>query len=320
MLVHGPKAEVRCVRKIYNMFIRGKLKYTEIARQLTREGVPYTHGAKWDARVIRQILTHPKYIGSNVYGRVTQRMYTPVVRKPKSEWTVSQNSFEKMVDLKTYETAQGRIEETTRRFPRNRSDKALLNDLRKIWLRHGRITTALIENSKAPSVQTYMTRFGSLCNAYRLIKYEGAFGFKWVESRKRVQALRNELMTKIVELAPNRVSIHSPGHGFRTHLQMAEGHLISVIACRVEYLYKNAMYWVMKPPAGEYQMIAVVARLLPDRNTFTDIFISPPLATFKRFYLRKDDSFLQHCIPLHNLDDFFESRCRNAASTTTGRR
>jgi DNA invertase Pin-like site-specific DNA recombinase len=304
-LVRGPSAEIRCIREIYKMFIQQRMSYSQIARELLRRRIPYVEGSKWGLRAVKEILTHPKYVGTNVYGRNTQRLYTPIVPKPKSEWIVMPDSFEKIVDLGTYAKAQRIIQKTTRRFPRNWTDLELLDALRKILAENGRVTTGLVTKSRnTPSVGTYRARFGSLTDAYKLINYDGFWRQGWLETRKHVQALRTELMTKIVALMPEYVSIQSQGGSLRTRLQIANGQLISVLACRAMCLYKDTMYWLLKPPTSECQMLALVARLSPTCDTFIDIFVTPPIGKSTSFYIRKDDGWLQRCVRLKKLGDF----------------
>lgn len=304
-LVRGPRSEIRCIRNIYKMFIEQRMTYSEIARDLARRRIPYVEGSEWGIRAVKEILTHPKYVGTYVYGRNSQRLYTPVVPMPQSEWIVTPNSFEKVVDPETYAKAQRVIQRTECRFPRNRTDQELLDALRRILAENGRITSDLIKKSRhAPSTQTYNTRFGSLSEAYKLINYDGFWRQGWLETRKHVQALRTELMTKIVALMPDYVSIENRGGSLRTRLQMADGQLISVLACRAVSLYKDRMHWMLKPPIDERQTIAVVARLKPSCGAFIDIFVTPPIGKSTGFYIKRNDAWLRTCVRLRKLDDF----------------
>lgn len=304
-LVRGPRSEIRCIRNIYKMFIEQRMTYTQIARELARRRIPYVEGSEWGIRAVKEILTHPKYVGTYVYGRNSQRLYTPVVPMPQSEWIVTPDCFEKTVDLETYAKAQRVIQKTESRFPRNRTDEELLDALREILAKNGRITSELIKKSRnAPSTQTYNTRFGSLSEAYKLINYDGFWRQGWLETRKHIQALRTELMTKIVALVPESLSIENRGGSLRTRLQMANGQLISVLACRAICLYKGTMYWLLKPPADECQTIAVVARLTPSCDRFIDIFVTPPIGKSTGFYIRKNCAWLRKCVRLKKLDDF----------------
>jgi len=149
------------------MFIQQGMYFTQIARELNRRHVKYIEGSEWDGRAVKEILTHPKYIGWNVYGQYTQKLYTAPKKKPRSEWTINQGAFEPVVDTETFAKAQLIMEKTTNAQPRNKSDKELLDALRKIRYEHGRITTGLIKTSgTTQSEWIYKSRFRTVSHAY----------------------------------------------------------------------------------------------------------------------------------------------------------
>jgi DNA invertase Pin-like site-specific DNA recombinase len=155
VLTPGPLPEVRCVNRIYRMFInKGVTTYSEIARVLNSRGIPYVGGAEWGNRDVRVILTHPKYAGFNVYGRSTQRLYAPLVRIPKSEWILIPNAFPALVSQKTCAKAQRIVESK----PREYTDEELLTNLQRVYARKGTLTVELIRKTKGcPSVRTSPT-------------------------------------------------------------------------------------------------------------------------------------------------------------------
>jgi DNA invertase Pin-like site-specific DNA recombinase len=121
--IPGPSHEVRTVKDIYRMFVSEKLCLCAIARKLNNNGVPRPGHSKWDYSGIRTILTHPKYIGSAVFGRVSKKLYTPVVNMPESDWIVRPGAFETLVDPVTFAKAQKII----RRHCCERKDEELLS-------------------------------------------------------------------------------------------------------------------------------------------------------------------------------------------------
>src|SRR5579864_4456085 len=174
VLIPGPLREVRCVKRIYRLFIKKGLTYTNIARQLNNCGIRYVGGSEWNERDVKVILTHPKYAGFNVYGCSTQRLYTPLVRVPRSEWIVIPNAFPALVSQEAFAQAQCIVDRCLRSCPRHRSDEDLLAILRAILAREGKITIELMRKTKdCPSPATFIHRFGSLCRAYQMIGYSG---------------------------------------------------------------------------------------------------------------------------------------------------
>ena len=304
ILVPGPAQEVRCVRAIYRKFIQERMTFSEIARELNRRRTKYIEGSEWSIHAVETILSHPKYMGCNVYGRLTQRLYTRPKQTPRSEWTITPGAFEPLVDSTTYEKAQRIIGG----FPRNRSDNDLLDALRAIRARNGRITIDLIKNApKTPSAQTYNTRFGSVSHAYELIGYSGFWRDGWLERRRRIQALRSDLMREIVDLNPTRVSIENRGGAYRTRLRMQDGSLVSVLASRPLRCYKDAIRWLLIPRPDECRLITLVARLNLEFDAFKDMFVISPMCRPTAVYVKETDPWLQKGIRLIALKEFCET-------------
>jgi DNA invertase Pin-like site-specific DNA recombinase len=308
ILVPGSSTEVQCVREIYRMFIRKRMTFSEIARALNRRRIKYIEDSKWSLRAVETILTHPKYIGCNVYGRYTQRLYTPPKETPRSEWTVTPGAFQPLVDPTTYAKAQRIIATENAGFPRNKSDDDLLDALRAIRARKGRITTELIKDTpKTPSAQTYNTRFGTLSHAYELIGYSGFWRGGWLETRRRIQALRSDLMRQIVDLNPTRLSVENRGGSYRTRLRMQDGRLISVLASRPLRCYKDAIRWILTPRPDECCLTTLVARLNLKCDAFKDMFVIPPLDRPTPVYVKDSDPRLQMGVRLMELKDFYRT-------------
>jgi DNA invertase Pin-like site-specific DNA recombinase len=305
VLVHGPAEEVQCVHDIYQMFIHRRMTFSEIARELNRRNVKYVENSKWSLRAVQTILTHPKYMGCNVYGRYSQRLYTPPIPRPRSEWTIKPKAFDALVEPATYARAQRILEQTHTEYPRNRSDKELLDALRKILAKHGRITIDLIKATpRTPSAQTYNARFGTLSRAYDLIGYTGFWRNGWLETRRRIQTLRNDLMRQIVSVDPTRVSIENRGGSYRTRLRMQDGRLVSVLVSRPVRYYKDKVYWLLFPRDGEHRLITLVARLNLECTTFKDVLVIPPPGRAIAIYAKDADPRLQKGIRLTNVRDF----------------
>lgn len=298
-LVRGPAQEVRCVREIYRMFIQNRMTCSEIARELNRSGINYIDGSPWNLRAVQTILTHPKYVGTNVYGQFTQRLYTAPKPQPRSEWTITPEAFEPLVDTKTYLRAQKMMERKNTQLPRNRSAESLLDALRAILAKEGRITSDFIK-----SVHAYRTHFGSVINAYKLIGYSGFWRDGWLDTRRRIQGLRDNLMAEIVKLNTGRVSVENRGGSYRCRLRMSDGTLVSVITSRPFEGYKGDIRWLLQPRADECNLITLVARLNVKCNALKDMFILPPVGEAVAVYLKDFDPRLQVDARLVNLADF----------------
>ncbi|PYX44620.1 MAG: hypothetical protein DMG79_20520, partial [Acidobacteria bacterium] len=261
------------------MFISEGLTVYGIANELNQRAVPYTGLSKWDYQAVYSILTHPKYVGCHVYGRTSSRLYTPKVRIPKADWILAEKAFEPMVDQTAFFAAQRIV--TARTI--NKTDEELLDKLRMLLSREGRLSLRLIQNSAdMPSPSTYRLRFGSMRQAYQLIgygrpgqfgpiliktcrdvpspsTYRGRFGslrrayeligygrpdqFGSIDLRRRTQALREELVGRITALFPGEVSIVRRGERWRSRLRLRSGLTVSVLVARSKRVWKETVRW-----------------------------------------------------------------------------
>jgi DNA invertase Pin-like site-specific DNA recombinase len=169
ILVPGPADEVATVRRIFALYVRGRLGPRRIARRLAEEGAPVGVFPHWYGSAVDKILTNEKYVGVNVFGKQTCRLRGRRVANPTQTWVRIENAFEPIVDRTLFDAAQGiRIRRCTRP-----SDEEALNGLRALKKREGFITRALIAaDPELPSITFYRDRFGSLSEAYRQIGHE----------------------------------------------------------------------------------------------------------------------------------------------------
>src|SRR5579863_92317 len=79
ILVPGPVREIEEVREIFRKFTVDRLSLKAIARDLNQRGVQSALSGRWNHSVVARLLSHPKYVGCNVFNRVTARLGTPPV-------------------------------------------------------------------------------------------------------------------------------------------------------------------------------------------------------------------------------------------------
>jgi DNA invertase Pin-like site-specific DNA recombinase len=308
VLVPGPAQEVGRVRQIYKMFLNKQMTFADIARELNRRRVSFVDSALWNPAVVKRILTHPKYAGWNVYGRTTRRMYTPTKGNPRTEWVVVPNAFKPLVSLETFAHAQELIARMRVEHPRYKSDEELLDKLRSILAKNGRITVGLINQTPGtPSTITYRRRFGTLGHAYELIGYSATWGANWVVKARRIKRIRADLMKAIVDFNPTRLSVYWDGGHSRRCLRTDGGRLVSVNICRPVPCYDKAIRWFLRPVGGECHFPILVVRLNLQCDAVKDIFLLPAIGTPRALYLKDIDKRLEDGVRLKSLDGFCEA-------------
>lgn len=303
-LVHGPAFEVAHVRDIYRMLISDRLSVPDIARELNKKGVKQAGKGPcanpWNYATVYQVLTNPKYAGIHVFGRSTQKLSTPSVRLPKSEWVVTPGAFEPIVDRETFDRAQQVLHSRTV----NKSNQELLRNLRSLVAAEGYLTARMIDSSRdTVSASTYVHRFGSLHEVYKLIGYGSPESFRKFEVRRRNQALRDELLSEIVALFPKDIKIIRRGGKWRPRLRVRRGPFISVVVARPVRRAGDALCWLADPPPRERQSVTLLARLNPTDPCFHDFHVLPKIDHRKRFSITPNDEWLKHGQPLRSLSD-----------------
>jgi Recombinase len=295
ILVPGPDRDVQVVRTIYQMLIGEELSIYAIARALNAHGIKYQNDRRWTHHTVAEVLTNPKYAGFHVYGRTSSRLYTPSVKVAKSEWILTPRAFGSIVDHATVLKAQQVLSYRTTSL----SDEELLNRLKRLLARAGRLSLRLIQKSEnVPSSSTYRQRFGSLRCAYQMIGYGHPAQFGPIDLRRRTQALREELIGRIAANFPDDVSIVQPGGRWRNRLRLQNGSFVSVLVGRTIRVWKNTLRWQIDPIRHECGYITLLARLDLENRSFFDFYVLPNIDRLRRFHISETDPWLRQGVRL----------------------
>jgi DNA invertase Pin-like site-specific DNA recombinase len=135
VLVPGPPEELSVVREIYRKFLEDRRNEREIADDLNRGGILAERGGAWSRATVHQVLTNEKYIGNNVYNRVSFKLKKKRVRNTPEMWVRCDGAFEPIVEPAQFYTAQGIMLERHRRL----SNDELLDRLRQLVGKIGRL-------------------------------------------------------------------------------------------------------------------------------------------------------------------------------------
>ena len=303
ILVPGPPQEVQVVKEIYRTLVGGGLPVYAIAEDLNCRNVAYINDSKWDYRAVHTILTNPKYTGCHVFGRTSSKLSTPTVSLPQSEWVLTPDAFEPLVDSATFSDAQRILQKRTV----NKSDEDLLGSLKDLLASKGRLSLNLIKNSPTvPSPSTYRHRFGSLRRAYELIGYGKPSQFGPIDLRRRTQALRDELIIQLAAMFSNEVSIARRGGRWRCRLRLKNGLMVSVMIARSVHVWKQTVRWQIDPVCHERRFVTLLARLDEANGSFLDFYIVPNVDRSRRFHVSLDDPWLDRGQQLADLRGFCE--------------
>ncbi len=315
VLVPGPKREIECVRKIYSRILGGE-KCGDIARDLNLRRVPREEGKVWSFDAIKRIVTHPKYMGCYVWGRTSQKLHGMKTSVPREHWVTNPGAIAPIIDASVFERVQAKLRKNVSDLLW--SDRELLGKLKRLWAKHGRLSQALIGQTRGmPSSATYHLHFGSLKVAY------DALGFRTPEKvfahavqRKRTQQLRDEIIGFIRNTHPQNVTFFHLLGKRRPILRIDKRFSVSVIVCPMNKTrIASPRRWTLYTIPEERQNITLLCRLNANNNGFYRFDILPPLDKPRRICYRFTDRapFLANSRKLGGLSEFYSAAITFAA-------
>ena len=184
------------VRDVYRLFVKEGRSEKNIAEALNTAGVPTECDRPWTRSMIHQMLTNEKYIGNNVYNRVSFKLKKKRVHNPPDMWVRADGVYEPVIDQESFFTARGIIQERHRSF----TDDEMLASLKTLLAVHPDLTGALIDATDGmPSSSVYRGRFGSLVNAYRLAGYTPERDFEYLAVNRHLRQAHPKLLGDMIQ-------------------------------------------------------------------------------------------------------------------------
>ncbi|CAL74430.1 putative recombinase [Bradyrhizobium sp. ORS 278] len=192
----GPKHEIAIVRRIFEHFATRTKTRTEIAADLNAKRFRNAQGKLWTMLTISNVLRNEAYLGHIVYNRRSMKLGERNVRNPPEMWIRHQNAFKPIIAPALFLKAQNVMAELE--SGRTRTDKELLELLKGLLLRDGRLTMKSITLAKdMPNASVFTKRFGSLDEAYRLIGYRPAARYRFKEVRANIDQIIRSVADKV---------------------------------------------------------------------------------------------------------------------------
>jgi DNA invertase Pin-like site-specific DNA recombinase len=193
ILVPGPPEELQVVGDIYKWFINDGLVESQIAGRLNGIRLKTDLGREWTRATVHQVLTNEKYVGSNVYNRVSFKLKKLRVHNPPDMWIRRDGAFEPIVPPDVFYTAQGIIRARARRY----TDEELLERLRGLYRHRGFLSGLVIDESEGmPSSSVYTHRFGSLVRAYQLVGFTPGRDYRFLEVNRALRQMHPEVVSQ----------------------------------------------------------------------------------------------------------------------------
>ncbi len=274
VLAAGPAEEVDTVRWIFDRFTEVGETERQIAETLNSNGVSTDQSRPWNSAGIRQILTNPKYIGSNVYNRRSYKLKRKRVKNPPEMWILKPGAFEAIVEPEVFDKALHIIENRNRSY----TDDQLLERLRALLKKVGKLSGFIINQAEdMPSTCVYVSRFGTLPRAYSLIDWNPHRDYSFVEINRTIRAQHKPLVDSIVaELRGNQTLVDRQ---VKTDLLTINAeYTAALVLARCYTTPGGAQRWIVRFDAPLQPDITIAARLLPGNRGVLDYYIIPRIA------------------------------------------
>lgn len=291
ILVPGPTREVARVREIYRLKNSG-MSAAAIARRFNRKGLR-CRGARWNGSYILDILRNEKYMGWAVWGRTDCALGKKRVASPPAEWAINTDAFEAIVDQHTFESVQHVIARRTC----NKSNDVLLDALRTLLRKKGRISQHLIESCKTmPGSATYYRRFGDLRKAYALIGYQEFNNHQGMLKMRRLhRRIQLALFDRIEKALNKKGHFVSERHVARRVLCLQNGIRVSVLICQCINIGNGVFRWSIPVNKFEKHLPTLVCRCTNSNRAIKDAYLMPCIETqhTHQFRIKEKDPWLK---------------------------
>ncbi|WP_184081709.1 recombinase family protein [Sphingobium subterraneum] len=196
ILVPGPPEERAAVERIFRSFVELGRNEREIATALNRDGIVTDLGRPWTRGTVHQILTNEKYVGNNVFNKVSFKLKERRVRNPPEEWVRAKGAFKPLVEQSLFERAGAIIAARSQRL----SDDEMLALLQTLFGELGMLSGLVIdEQDGLPSSSAYRSRFGSLLRVYALVGYRPRRDYRYVEINRALRRLYPAMVGAVLD-------------------------------------------------------------------------------------------------------------------------
>ncbi|HEX9142640.1 MAG TPA: recombinase family protein [Candidatus Binatia bacterium] len=191
----GPAQEVELVRRIYRLYVNESMTQTAIAMLLNGENIPSEFGRPWTIWNVKGILTNEKYIGNVVFNRRSFKLKNLVVHNSPGDWVRHVQCFPAIISPDMFEQARA-----TRKNRLTRPTKSeLLEFLRGLHLRRGKVNAKLMAEERLPNPKVYAHHFGSLWEAYSLAGLPSTKFSKCAQTKRDVHANFKQTLADVVD-------------------------------------------------------------------------------------------------------------------------
>jgi hypothetical protein len=251
---------------------------------------------------VHQVLTNEKYIGNNVYNRVSFKLKKKRVANPPDMWIRADGVFQPLIPPADFAAAQEIIRERSRRY----SNDELLNHLRTLLEREGRLSGLLIDESEGmASSSVYRHRFSSLVRAYQLIGYTPDRDYRFIETNRQLRLMYPKVVDDVVSRMRQLggVVVIDPG----TDILTVNGEFTaSIVISRCRQTETGSFRWLIRLDTGLKPDITIAIRMDAENREPFDYYLLPSIdLSIEKLTLAEENGVSLDTYRFNTLDFFF---------------
>jgi DNA invertase Pin-like site-specific DNA recombinase len=304
VLEPGPAEEVETVRRMFGMLVHDNKSPGEIASRLNDEQIKTDLGRAWTSSSVQAVLANEKYIGNNVFNRVSVKLKQKRVLNSPDMWIRAVAAFPAIVEPELFEAAQMALEIRNRHL----SDREMLTRLKELYLRQGRLTSIIIDESRGlPNSATYRRHFGSLGRAYRLVGYLPYRASEFTEINRRLRRLYAEVHSGVLSNIQN-LGGNVTGTGKKDLIRIKGEFTCSIVIARCTSIRAGGgLRWNVRLDTILRPDITVAVRLAPDNQQTMDYYVLPKIdLAASRLHLAERNGVFLDTYRFDTLHRFFQ--------------
>lgn len=271
VLMPGPESETGMVRLIYQWFIEESLSDAQIAARLNSMNVRTDLDRVWSRATVHEVLTNEKYIGNNIYNRVSFKLKKLRVANPPEMWIRKDGAFKPVLSPDIFYMAQGIMRARAHRY----SSEELLERLRELYQSRGFLSGIVIDETEGmPSSSVYSYRFGSLVRAYQAVGFTPDRDYQYVEINRLLRRLHPEIVNNTERLIAEigGETVRDPATDV---LFINREFTVSIVLARCHHVGLGKRRWKVRFDASLLPDITVAIRMKDKNDLPYDYYLLP---------------------------------------------
>jgi DNA invertase Pin-like site-specific DNA recombinase len=307
ILVPGPLEEIEMVRWMYETFVHEGVPEGEIASILNARGSITDLGRPWTRGTVHQVLINEKYVGSNVWNRISYKLKRKRVKNTPDMWIRADDAFAPIVDGTLFAAAQAIIRARSWRA----SNEQMLDGLKALLAERGTLSGLIIDESEdLPSSSAYRNRFGTLLRAYYLVGFTPERDYQYVEINRTLRRIHADVIGETIS------EIQRIGGQVRQDprtdlLTINDEFTTSIVIARCRETSAGSLRWHVRFEPSLSPDLTVVVRMDNENRDRLDYYLLPRIdITLPALRLAEYNGIALDAYRFDSLEQFFAMAAR----------